>query len=117
MTKPQILEKEAMTLAEVQGALKALKKRDEELTFRGNKTEEYVNQVTKLSKTKAVELKKALLGLDIPRLKDDHIIKIIDILPKTLAELKVILQGYTLSVSNDNMTKIMGAVEEYASKK
>lgn len=117
MTKPHILEKEPMTLAEVQGALKTLKKRDEELTFRGNKTEEYVNYVTKQSKTKALELKKKLQELDIPRLKDEHIVKIIDILPKSLSELKVILQGYTLSVSNDNMTKIMSVVEEYASKK
>jgi DNA-directed RNA polymerase subunit F len=117
MTKPHIISKEPLLLAEVQSTLKALKKRDEELTFRGNKTEEYVNNVTKLSKTKAVELKKKLQALDIPRLKDEHIIKIVDILPKSVSELKIILQGFTLTVSQDNMNTIMSAIDEYASKK
>ena len=113
MTRPQLLEKEPMTLAEVKTALAALKKRDEELTFRGNKTEEYVNHVCKLTKAKALELKKKIQELEIPRLKDEHIIKIVDILPANSGELKVILQGYTITVSNDNVKKIQDLVSEY----
>lgn len=117
MTKPEILEKQPMSLVEVKSALGKLKKRDEELGFRAGKTEEYVAQVTKLNQKQANELKKKIEELEIPRLKEEHIIKILDTVPQGAAELKVILQGYTLTVSNDNIAKIAAAIEDVAPAK
>ena len=117
MSKPEILSKNPITIAELKHALKTIKKRDEELTFRGNKTEEYANQVCSLTRKQSKDLKAKLVELEIPRLKEEHITKVIDVLPKSAAELKVILQGYTVVVSSQNLTKIMEALDDYLPSK
>ena len=110
---PQIIEEQALTMAEVKEHLAKIKKRDEELNFRANKTEENLNTVVEIKPAKAKELKEKLEELSIPRLKDVHICKICDILPDTVDELKVVLQGYTITVTNDNMKKIIDVVKNY----
>ena len=66
-----------------------------------------------LDPKKANDLYKALEDLQIPRLKDSHLKKMVDILPKTLKEVKVVLQAYTLTVSNENMQKIADVVAQH----
>ena len=112
MTQPEILEKQPLSLVEVKSVLRKVKKRDEEMNFRAGRTEEYLNQVVRTTQKDANELRKKIEALGVPRLKDEHIIKIVDIVPRTVAELKVILQGYTLTVSNDNLKKIIDAVND-----
>jgi len=63
---------------------------------------------------KAKKLKDALLKLNISRLKDVQVNKIIDLLPKTPNELKVILQGYNLTLTNDQIKSIIDKVIEFA---
>ncbi|MBN1274945.1 hypothetical protein JXA12_01510 [Candidatus Woesearchaeota archaeon] len=112
MTKPDILEKTPFSIVALKSTLNKLKKRDEELGFRAGKTEEYVNQAAQLTQKQANDLQKKIQELDIPRLKEEQVIKILDTVPRSLAELKVILQGYTLTVSNENMGKIVAAINE-----
>jgi len=111
--KPEILEEKSLSMIETKDLLSKIKKRDEELNFRGNKTEEYLNNVLKISSKQGKELKEKLINLEIPRLKENHIFKIIDILPKNVEELKVILQGYTITVNADNMKRIVEVVKEF----
>lgn len=113
MSKLEIIKKTPINIVEVRQELKRIKKRDEELTFRGNKTEEYLNEFAKLSVKDTTELVEKLRKLNITRLKEEFIHKIIDLMPATVAELKVILQGYTLSVSKDDMEKIIKVVKPY----
>jgi len=112
MTKPQIIQEKAMSLISVKEELARITKRDGELNFRANKTQDYLNTVVTISSKKAKELYKALEGLDIPRLKESHLQKIVDICPSTVKELKVLLQGYTLTVSNDNMAKVVETISK-----
>jgi DNA-directed RNA polymerase subunit F len=112
MTKPEILEKQPLSLVELKSALAKVKKRDEELGFRAGKTEEYVNMVVKSTQKQSNELRKKIEELDIPRLKPEHIVKVLDTLPRSVAELKVVLQGYPLTVSNDNLSQIVSAVND-----
>ena len=102
-----------MTLMEVKKELEKAQKRDGELGFRGNKTLEYANKFVKIGVTKHAELKKKLEDLDIPRMKPEHMIKIIDFLPKSVPELDVLLQGYTLTITKDNKAKIISVVKEF----
>lgn len=113
MQHPEIVEKAPTNIVELKSELKAIKKRDGDLTFRGNKTEEYLNDFAKLSKKSAEEMIGKLRKLGITRLKEEFIHKIVDIMPNSVAELKVILQGYTLSVNNEDMNKIIKVVQEY----
>ena len=111
-----VISEDPMTLAEVKAELNKIKKRDGELNFRAGKCEDYLNQAVSLSASKADELKTSIEKLNIPRLKPEHIAKVVDILPATLEDVKVIFQGYTLNVSQDNMKKIAEAVAKFVSK-
>lgn len=109
----EVLEKRPMNIPLVKEALKKIKKRDEELSFRANRTEEYVNEASKLKAKDAKELVKKLEELELPRLKPEHIHKIVDVLPLNEKHLAVILQGYTVTVSKENQKKIMAVLKEY----
>ena len=117
MVKPEVIETRPVGVSEVKDILKQIHKRDEELSFRGGKTEEYVNDVAVLSMTKVKELTKKILALEIPRLKNIHIIKIIDTLPESPEHLKVVLSGYNVTITKENLKKIADVVEEYRPKK
>ena len=102
-----------MNMAEVYAELKHVKKRDEELSFRANKTYDYLGQLDLLSPKDAQKLYKELDALKVPRLKPLHMAKIIDLLPKTVDELKIILQGYTLTINKDNSKRIIDTVVKF----
>ena len=117
MTKSEISDKTSINIARLREELAHIKKRDGELSFRGNKTEEYVNEFAILKPKQAEELFKKLESLNIPRLKDTHINKIIDLMPASVEELKVVMQGYALPVTNENLKKIVDAVSKYLPEK
>ena len=95
--------------------LEKIKKRDKELDFRASKTEKYISQISTTEKSE--QLFKKLLELGIPRLKESQIHKIIDVMPLSQRDLKVVLQGYSLTLSNDASKKIIDVVKEFADKK
>lgn len=111
MSKPEVVEKVPVSLSEMKVELQAIQKRDSELGFRAGKTMEYVNSVATISKSAYLKLKSELEGLKIPRLKDEHVVKIIDLMPTHVNELSVILSGYTLTVSKENMAKIVKVIQ------
>ncbi len=116
MVKPEIISEKPITLTELKQDIDKIKKRDKELNFRVGKTEEYLSHFITLNKAKEDEIIKKLEKLNVPRLKDVHITKIVDILPKTVDELKIILQGYLTTVNNDNMKKIVDVVKDFNEK-
>jgi len=103
---PTVVSEEPLTIYEAKKFLSANKKRDEELTIRGAKCEDYVNQFGALTQKAATELKKALIELEVPRLKEEHICKIIDLMPMNTDDIKVILSGYTVTIKNDDLKRI-----------
>lgn len=117
MAVPNIVEEKPITMVELKEELTKIKKRDKELNFRSNKTLEYLSVFAKMTPQKAIELEQKLEKLNIPRLKDFQIKKIIDILPKTVEDLKVILQGYTLTVSSENIKKIVSLIDSFTKQK
>jgi len=115
MTDTQIVSETPIGLYNLKKELERIKKRDGELNFRANKTEEYLNQIGVLKN--ADELFDKLAKLNIPRLKESHIHKIVDIMPTTVSDLKVVLQGYTITLNNESMKKIVDTVSEFLEKK
>ncbi len=117
MAKPQTILETPISMSELKEKLNLIKKRDGELNFRASKTEDYLNQIgCTLDLTKAKELRKKIEDLEVPRLKPEHIIKIIDILPATEDHLKLVLAGYILTISQANLKKIVDLVSEYVPK-
>lgn len=114
MSDMQIVSEVPMNMHQLKKELEKIRKRDGELNFRANRTEEYLQQV--LSLKNADELFEKIMKLNIPRLKEQHVHKIIDVTPTTVNELKVVLQSYTITVSNDAMKKIVDTVNEFLAK-
>jgi len=117
MSKPEILEKTSMNMAELKHQLSTIHKRDEELSFRGGRTMEYLQDSVFLNNKQAKELSGKLTKLEIARLKEEFVNKIIDVIPQTVDELKVLLQGYTITLTKEDMDKVMKTVKEYIPKK
>tara|TARA_Y100000294_G_C8456472_1_gene296788 strand:+ start:370 stop:708 length:339 start_codon:yes stop_codon:yes gene_type:complete len=107
----EILSENSIDVYQLKEELSKIKKRDKELNFRAQKTEEHLASAA--AHKDANKLFDKISKLNISRLREQHIHKIIDILPTTVKDLKVILQGYTVSVSNDNMKKIVDAVNKF----
>jgi DNA-directed RNA polymerase subunit F len=115
-TKPDIVEEKEVPMFEVKNEMAKIRKRDEEPNFRVQKVEEYVNAFVKLSHKEGTELVEKLRKLNVPRMGDKHIYKIVDILPTTVDDLKMILQGYNITINNDNQKKIVAVVVEFVKK-
>ena len=111
----EIISEKPVSMAGLKQELEKIKKRDKELNFRALRTEEYLQHFSTLKNSE--ELSKNIEALNVPRLKEQHIIKIIDILPQTVDELKVILQGYTITVNNENLKKIIDSVNKFTAEK
>ena len=112
--KNEILNEIPVSMAQLKEELERIKKRDKELNFRAAKTEDYLNQVVSIKNSE--ELFKKLNALNVPRLKEQHVHKIIDVLPTTVDDLKVVLQGYTLTVNNANLKKIVETINGFLAK-
>ena len=113
MSQPNVEGREPVSLAELSDHMEMITERDEELNFRAGKTEEYVNEFAELNKDEFEELFDEIESLDVPRLKDKHIIKIIDFLPKTVEDLDVIIEGYPLTLSDEDKEAIVETITDY----
>ena len=116
-TKPVIIQETEIPMYELRKEVDEIKKRDKELNFRAQKTDEYLNAFVTLKDSELKALIEDLRKMNIPRLKDAHIYKIADLIPTNTEDVKVILQGYTLTVSQENMKKIADAVKKYLPEK
>lgn len=113
MAAPQFLEEKPLSLVDVKTAIENIEKRDTTLNFLANKTKEYLTAFVSLSEKRKEELHKKLLDLNLTRIKEEHICKIIDLLPKTADELKVIILSYHLSLSKKDQDAVIAAVKEF----
>ncbi|MBU0535994.1 MAG: hypothetical protein KKE20_03450 [Nanoarchaeota archaeon] len=102
-----------ITMAELKEELKKIRSRDSELNFRAQKTEDYLNLFVGLSQAQAKELYGKIEKLNIPRFKPEHISKIVDILPSSVEEAKIVLSAYPITITNDNLKKIVDIVLPY----
>jgi len=110
MTDLKIQSENPITMSEVADRIKKIEKRDKELSFRGNKTKEYLEHFTEAEK--ASKLRKKLEALELSRLKDRHIVKIIDIMPEDIDSLKMMLSNEAITLKEDDLKKILDVINE-----
>lgn len=106
----KIISQVPMNTAQLKAELDKIKKRDEELGFRAQKTVDYLEQLGVMDVKKADKLYKALEALEVPRLRDVHFHKLIDTLPLTPKDVKVALQGYSVTISQENLKKLADTI-------
>ncbi len=112
MVKPELLEEQPVTLSEVKEEIERIKTRDGQLGFRATKCEEYLQEFPFLTAAKARSLKKKLEELAISRVKTEHLTMIVDLLPKTADEAKLLFQGGTVSLTRKDLERIAEAVQQ-----
>lgn len=110
MSQPNIITEEPVSLSDAYSELHKIQERDEELSFRAGKTLDHLNHIKPLSVEEKDALTEKIVELDVPRLKNHHIAKIIDLQPASVKELAVIISGYTLAVNKDYQEKIIEAL-------
>jgi DNA-directed RNA polymerase subunit F len=107
MTTPTAISEKPLSLYDVRTELKRIKKRDETLSVRAGRVQEYVDLFATLSDKKAQELKESIVKLDIPRMKPEYVEKLIDLLPVTIDQVKAFATSYNLTIKQDHMQKIV----------
>ena len=105
--REMIKEMNPLSLAETMELVAATEEDSEE----SKEIKGFLKKFTKLKVKEAKEMKKELEGLNIVKLKGEHIIKIIDILPEDAADLNKILVD--VSLDEDENKKILEVVKKY----
>ena len=116
MADTQIISESPINVYQLKKEIERIKKGHDELNFRAGKTEEYLHQAAPDIKNPE-ELFEKIMKLNVPRLREQHIHKIIDTMPATANELKTVLQGYTITLNNDSIKKIADTITEFLEKK
>lgn len=106
MGEIEVISERPLTLPEVKEMLTEIKA-SVELGFRANKSMEYVEIFVKQKPKEAAEIKKKLEELNIMRLKDKVIAKIIDIQPTDAESLKMLLATENITVKQEDVGKIL----------
>jgi DNA-directed RNA polymerase subunit F len=109
----KIISQMPINTSELHTEMKRIKARDTELGFRAQKTIDYLESLNVLDVKKAKELMDKLVKLEVPRLRDIHFHKMIDVMPTNAKDVKTALQQYNLTVSQENCKKIADVVAEF----
>ncbi len=105
-----IKQSRAVSLAEVK---EILSKKE---TDKAKNTLQFMKKFGKLSSQKAKEMQEELESLKIFSLKQEDIVKIIDLMPEDPEDLRKILIGSDFSLKQDETSKILEIVKKYKTK-
>ena len=103
----EIIEERPVNLSELKARLDEVKKRDDVLNFRANKAKDYVDTFSNLDIKKAKDIEKKINELNIARIKDKHIAKIIDLMPRDIDILKSIFSGENVTLKQEDLAQIL----------
>jgi|SRR3989344_888123 len=107
MAQIEVLQEKPLSLVDLQEVLKKVKNRDKELNAKSLKVSEYISKFNKLNLKEKQDIEEKIKGLEINRLSDKHIAKIIDIYPEDSDSLKLILAGDNLTLKQEDIKKIL----------
>ena len=115
MADMQIVSETPINTYQLKSELEKIRQRDGELNLRASRTAEFLNFTA--HNRNLDQLFDKITNLGIPRLKEQHIHKIIDIAPTNPNQLKVVLQNYTITLSSESIVKILEVINEFLERK
>ena len=113
MSDYKILSTEPISNSEVADILNKKANENDEISYREEKTIEYLKKTVKNDLKKFNEIKDDLKKLEIPRLEENHYIKIIEIMPKNGTELRAIISNSGAIIVDENVTKVLDILKKY----
>ncbi len=106
----EIIEKEFVSLPEVKNILKKIPK--DIITYEQKTALEHAEKFSKITQTEARKLFKELKALEMRKLKDELIIQIINIMPKDMDSLKLVLKSSKISFNEEELKKIFDIINK-----
>lgn len=110
MSEISVVSENPLTMAELKDRLSELKKK-QDLSFRGNKTLDYLNIFSKATNKAVDGMKEKMKALELVRLKERHIAKIIDIMPENAEGLKTLLANENITLKEEELNKILACLK------
>lgn len=107
----EVLEQTPLSMPLLKAKLEELKKDKKELNFRAAKVLEHLNENTLLDEKQAEDLRKKLTELNIPRIREKHLAKIIDLAPQDAEEVKTILVGENITLKPEDLKRIVDTIK------
>ena len=101
-----IKESKVITLAEARELLNNAK------TDKAKAIADFIKRFTKLSASDAEKLKQALNALNIHKLRDKDIVKLIDFKPEDAEDVRKIFTGSEFSLDQDEIAKVLEALKK-----
>ncbi|HLE06359.1 MAG TPA: hypothetical protein VI790_03325 [Candidatus Nanoarchaeia archaeon] len=106
----EVLKEEFVPLATVKKVLKKRNKSD--LTYEQKLSLENAEEFARVSETQANKIVSELRKIDLRKLKDDFIISIANLVPKSVDELKLILNPSKISFKDEELNQLLDIVKE-----
>lgn len=88
------------------------KGKEKELGYEQKNALEFLRKFSKLTEKKAAELAEELSK--VTRLKDKHVIMVMDMMPKNEDELRVLFSQEIISLTDDDKKKVLSIVKKYS---
>ena len=88
------------------------KAKDRELGYEQKNALEFLKKFSKLPEKKAAEMAEELGKLG--KLKEKHIVMIVDMLPKEMEELRVLFANEIITLSEEERKKILAVVKKFS---
>lgn len=111
-TNYEIASKKQVSVTEVFDIINK-KSKDKELTYREEKIKEFLKKHNKISFKEFLEIKKKIEELKISRLEEEHIIKIVDIMPENGTQLRSLVQNTGIVLVDDIANNILDILNSY----
>jgi len=108
----EVLNSEFIDLTKVKGILKSKTKK--EMSYEQKLAFDNAKEFAKLTDKKALDLIKELRGLEVNKLTDDLIMKIVDIMPSNIDELKLLLVPSKAAFKKEELDSLLNVVKKYA---
>jgi len=101
-----IRESKTITLAEARELLKKAE------TDKAKAVADFIKKFTKLNVSDTEKLRKALEALNIHKLREKDIVKLIDFMPEDAEDVRKIFAGSESSLDQDEITKVLEALKQ-----
>ncbi len=111
MIGKRLVSKTPVPLAEVKEMIAQKKKDGGELSYEQGLTLEYCKKFSKLSQKDAEKLIEELMQME--KLKKENAVELTDIMPKTPDEVKLVFSKEHFILSDEEISKIIGALNKY----
>lgn len=108
----EVIKEEFIPMTKAKEILKGI----EERNYDQKASYEHCKKFSKIEPKKADELMKELSSLEMRKLKAEQIIKIVDMMPQDVDDLKAILMHSQTAFKDEEMQQIIDIVKKYVSK-